>query len=249
MLLPVPARIMSSVPLSAIVRCSRCIPAGRPGCRRPGSAAGCPGCRTMSKVSFVSQGGVCFSIHLSGIVNGLTQVIALAGDASAVAVAPMSTVVDAEDWADQRRHRVAARRGSEDVHLDAVVQAGAGTERERDVGWARPTRRAPMTLFRLRRVDRALAPPVRPACGRVAVEDERGGAGERAGVGRVLRLAARRHEHADVDGQRGGAQKRHEADADEHERHPAIRSCRTRRSRFIADLRSVFGLGSVFASD
>ena len=44
-------------------------------------------------MSSASQGGVCFSIHLSGIVNGLTQVIALAGDASAVASAWMSTSV------------------------------------------------------------------------------------------------------------------------------------------------------------
>ena len=33
-----------------------------------------------------------FSIQRSGIVNGFTQVIALAGDASAVAVAPMFAV-------------------------------------------------------------------------------------------------------------------------------------------------------------
>ena len=31
-------------------------------------------------------------VHLSGIVNGFTQVIALDGDASAVAVAPMPTL-------------------------------------------------------------------------------------------------------------------------------------------------------------
>ena len=36
-------------------------------------------------------GGLFFSCHLSGIMNGLTQVIALAADASAVAIASMST--------------------------------------------------------------------------------------------------------------------------------------------------------------
>src|SRR5438093_4086727 len=46
----------------------------------------------MSNVSPVSQGGVPTSRHLSGIMNGLTQVIALAGDASAVATGPTSTV-------------------------------------------------------------------------------------------------------------------------------------------------------------
>src|SRR3954467_3901252 len=40
-----------------------------------------------SKESFGSKGGSCFSIQRSGIVNGLTQVIAFAGDASAVATA------------------------------------------------------------------------------------------------------------------------------------------------------------------
>src|SRR5439155_26879246 len=45
----------------------------------------------MSKVSFGSHGPVCFSVHLSGIMNGFTHVIALAGEASAVAVAVMST--------------------------------------------------------------------------------------------------------------------------------------------------------------
>src|SRR6185503_20242584 len=38
------------------------------------------------------HGGVLFSCHLSGIVKGFTHVIALAGDASAVAVASMFTV-------------------------------------------------------------------------------------------------------------------------------------------------------------
>ncbi len=42
----------------------------------------------MSNVLF---DGVFFSVHKSGIMNGLTQVMALAGDASAVAVASMST--------------------------------------------------------------------------------------------------------------------------------------------------------------
>src|SRR4029453_14065228 len=39
------------------------------------------------------QGGDCISLHLSGIVNGFTQVMALACDTSAVALAPMSVVV------------------------------------------------------------------------------------------------------------------------------------------------------------
>src|SRR6478672_6720284 len=46
----------------------------------------------MSNVSLGSHGPVWFSIHLSGIVNGLTQVIAFAGEASAVAVAAISAV-------------------------------------------------------------------------------------------------------------------------------------------------------------
>ena len=45
-----------------------------------------------SNVLPVVQGGVLFSIHRSGIANGFTHVIALAGEASAVAVAAMSTV-------------------------------------------------------------------------------------------------------------------------------------------------------------
>src|SRR5204863_8509961 len=45
----------------------------------------------MSKESFGSHGPVCISVHLSGIMNGFTHVIALAGDASAVAIAVMST--------------------------------------------------------------------------------------------------------------------------------------------------------------
>ncbi len=44
-------------------------------------------------MSSPSHGGVCTSFHLSGIVNGFTQVMALACDTSAVAVAPMSVVV------------------------------------------------------------------------------------------------------------------------------------------------------------
>src|SRR3954462_13943003 len=48
----------------------------------------------LSNASYVEvsefHGGDVFSIHLSGIVNGLTQSIALAGEASAVAVAPIS---------------------------------------------------------------------------------------------------------------------------------------------------------------
>src|SRR5215831_7008786 len=45
----------------------------------------------MSNVSLGSHGAVCISVHLSGIMNGFTQVIALAGDASAVATALIST--------------------------------------------------------------------------------------------------------------------------------------------------------------
>src|SRR3954447_14514982 len=45
-----------------------------------------------SKVSSGSHGPVPFSIHLSGIVNGITQVSALAGDTSAVAIAATSTL-------------------------------------------------------------------------------------------------------------------------------------------------------------
>src|SRR5438874_8026269 len=45
-----------------------------------------------SNVLPVVHGGVLFSIQRSGIANGFTHVIALAGDASAVAVAAMSTV-------------------------------------------------------------------------------------------------------------------------------------------------------------
>src|SRR3954447_7073244 len=55
-----------------------------------GLAMGLPFASTRSKPSSPSQGGVCRSIHLSGMVNGLTQVIAFAGDASAVATALMS---------------------------------------------------------------------------------------------------------------------------------------------------------------
>ena len=47
----------------------------------------------------MSQPGVCFSVHLSGIVNGLTQFIAFAGEASAVAVAPMSAVCMPKNFA------------------------------------------------------------------------------------------------------------------------------------------------------
>src|SRR5882672_3194547 len=47
----------------------------------------------MSKVELVVQGGLPTSLHLSGIVNGLTQVSAFAGEASAVATAPTSTVL------------------------------------------------------------------------------------------------------------------------------------------------------------
>src|SRR5215204_4200733 len=57
-----------------------------------GLASGTPLLLNASKVSVPSQGGVCFSCHLSGIVNGFTQVIALAADASAVAVAAISAV-------------------------------------------------------------------------------------------------------------------------------------------------------------
>ena len=48
---------------------------------------------TMSNVEFSESHppGSCFSIHLSGMVNGFTQVIAFAGDTSAVATASMFT--------------------------------------------------------------------------------------------------------------------------------------------------------------
>src|SRR5215212_6167787 len=46
----------------------------------------------MSNESPASHGGVPTSFHLSGIMNGFTQVIAFAGDASAVAVALISTL-------------------------------------------------------------------------------------------------------------------------------------------------------------
>ena len=52
---------------------------------------------------------VCISLHLSGIVNGFTHVIALAGDASAVAIAAMSAVAMPKYLRDQRRQRIAAR--------------------------------------------------------------------------------------------------------------------------------------------
>src|SRR6476620_4970347 len=57
-----------------------------------GLAIGLPFESIASNPSLGSKGGVCFSIQRSGIVNGLTQVIASAGDASAVAVALMPTV-------------------------------------------------------------------------------------------------------------------------------------------------------------
>src|SRR5438477_8724909 len=47
----------------------------------------------MSNVSVGSQGPVWFSVQRSGIMNGFTHVIALAGEASAVATAPTSTVL------------------------------------------------------------------------------------------------------------------------------------------------------------
>src|SRR6266849_2989623 len=45
-----------------------------------------------SNVLLTVQGGVLFSVQRSGIVNGLTHVMAFAGEASPVAVAAMSTV-------------------------------------------------------------------------------------------------------------------------------------------------------------
>src|SRR5262245_28818258 len=55
---------------------------------------GFPWLSYMSKVELSESKppGSCFSIHLSGIVNGLTHVIALAGEASAVATASMLAV-------------------------------------------------------------------------------------------------------------------------------------------------------------
>jgi hypothetical protein len=46
----------------------------------------------LSYLSNVSFGGTEFSCQRAGMVNGFTHVAAFAGDASAVAVAPMSTV-------------------------------------------------------------------------------------------------------------------------------------------------------------
>ena len=46
-----------------------------------------------SKVLLVVHGGVLFSVQRSGMVNGLTHVIAFAAEASAVAVATMSAVL------------------------------------------------------------------------------------------------------------------------------------------------------------
>src|SRR5689334_17876792 len=86
MLFPDPARRMSCVPLSAMLY------------PRAGSYASA-GLRTFPLLSyrsyvlvFMFQGGFVFSIHLSGMMNGLTHVMPPAGEASAVAVAAISTV-------------------------------------------------------------------------------------------------------------------------------------------------------------
>src|SRR5829696_9876991 len=57
-----------------------------------GLASGFPLLSNMLNSSFTSHGPFWRSDHLSGMVKGITQVSALAGDASAVAVAMMSTV-------------------------------------------------------------------------------------------------------------------------------------------------------------
>src|SRR5215204_6361609 len=81
------------------------------------------------------QGGVCASIHLSGIVNGLTQVIALAWDTSAVAVAPMSAFVTPKYFAISvetglpreavRRTVTLTREGSPDGSSGNVTSVGS----------------------------------------------------------------------------------------------------------------------------
>src|SRR5205085_10133750 len=52
-------------------------------------------------------------------------------------------------------------------------------------------------------------------------------AGERAGIGRVLRLRPRSHEHPDVDGERGRGHEGHAAHPDEHDRHAALVASKT----------------------
>ena len=77
-------------------------------------------------------------------------------------------------------------------------------------------------LVPLRRTDGALH--CRAAGGAIgeAVVDERPGAGERAGVGGILRLRPGGHHQPDIDGQRRRGEERHEADADEDHRHPGL---------------------------
>src|SRR5678815_2173894 len=86
MLLPEPARRMSSLPLSSRVY---------PSVRLYVSAIG-RGFPHLSQwvyvLVFMSHGGSLTSVHLSGMMNGFTHVMPPAGDASAVAVAAMSIV-------------------------------------------------------------------------------------------------------------------------------------------------------------
>ena len=128
-----------------VARVSRCRDRIRPadvdvGVRQRTALVRCRTCRTSGSSARV------LLIHLSGIMNGLTHVMALAADASAVAVAVMSTL--------SRRRRsgpsasptgVQFRRGAVDLHLHAVGSASR-IEREGDVSGG-DVDGAPMTLF------------------------------------------------------------------------------------------------------
>src|SRR6185503_14182331 len=86
MLFPLPARRMSRVPLSRAL-----YPLA--GLYVSAFATTLPHLSQWSYVLlFMFHGGFVFSVHLSGMMNGFTHVMPPAGDASAVAVAPMSTV-------------------------------------------------------------------------------------------------------------------------------------------------------------
>ena len=83
-------------------------PSGYAGCRCRDWRSACPCCRRRRRCRSRSQGGVCFSIHWSGIVNGLTQVIAFAGDGLGGRGRADVGRRDAEVPRDQRRDRIAA---------------------------------------------------------------------------------------------------------------------------------------------
>src|SRR5947208_940220 len=53
----------------------------------------------------------------------------------------------------------------------------------------------------------------------------------RVGIGGRLRLGPRGHEHADVDRERGGGEKRHEAHADVDKRHSAFVASKMSKAR------------------